>query len=389
MVGSSSAPVAAPRRVTFIDGLRGLAALCVACHHLDGYRPYPPESESIIPHWGNVLLEHGWIGVQIFFVISGFVIAYSLRRATITPAYAARFTASRWLRLAPGYLAIIAVVLAMEWAAPFLGIAGPSREPVTAGLVVTHLVYLHQILGHQSLSLGFWTLCVEMQFYVGFAVLLGFAQWLATRLPAAASRWRGLHLMITFAPLSLVSLFCFNIDPRFDDWLMYHLWLFFIGMLVWWVVDGKLAEGWLWAFAACVVIRLAWVYNLRGVVGLVTGVAILLAYRNARFGKLLDARPIQYLGLISYSLYLVHYSVNHLVVEYGFRLTGDGKGPEALWYATSLGLSIFAAHWFYKLVEKPSLTLAARVKQGATATPARPPLPQPVPLPTLQPAAGG
>jgi peptidoglycan/LPS O-acetylase OafA/YrhL len=241
-------------------------------------------------------------------------------------------------------------------------------------------------MGHESLSLGFWTLCIEMQFYFAFALLVGLAQWLAPRLPNdPSSPWRGLQWVIVCGPLALVSLFCFNIDPRYDDWLIYHFWLFTIGALVWWVLDGKLAAGWLWLFAACIVLRLSWVYNLRGVVGLVSGVAILAAGRYARFGRLLDARPIQYLGEISYSLYLVHYSVNHLVVEYGFRLTGQGKGPEALWFVTSLALSVVAAHVFYHVVERPSLQLAARVKQGGQSKPAASLQPQP----TLQPAAGG
>ena len=57
----SDSGMVAPGHPTFTYGLRGLAALCVACHHIDAYRPYPEPALSVVPHWGNVLLEHGWI----------------------------------------------------------------------------------------------------------------------------------------------------------------------------------------------------------------------------------------------------------------------------------------------------------------------------------------
>lgn len=338
--------------------------MCVACHHLDAYRPYPEPALSVIPHWGNVLLEHGWVGVPIFFVISGFVIAYSLRNAKLTPAFVGRYAISRWLRLAPAYIAVIALAAAIEWLAPSLGIARPSQQPLSVGRLVTHVAYVHQIFGYESLSAGFWTLAVEMQFYLGFILLLSAAAWIA---PSPTSLRLGFlaggNLLLVFGPLALASLFVFNVDETYENWLIYFFWMFFLGTLAWWVLDGKMSSGWFWLFVAAVLLRLWLNYNLRGVVAVATAVAILLVGRSDRLGSWLDYRIVQYLGRVSYSLYLIHYLVNHLVVAFGFKLTGLGKGPEAAWLVISLAVSLCAAHVLYVLVERPSLKLAALVKE--------------------------
>lgn len=352
------------RRFTFIDGLRGIAAMCVACHHIDAYRPYPEPALSVVPHWGNVLLEHGWVGVPIFFVISGFVIAYSLRNAKLTPAFIGRYALSRWLRLAPAYIAVIVLAAAIEWLAPYLGIARPSQQALSVGRLVTHLAYVHQIFGYESLSAGFWTLAVEMQFYLGFVLLLSVAAWLAPSSSASRrSLFAGGNLLLVFFPLALASLFVFNVDETYENWLIYFFWMFFLGTSVWWVLDGKISASWFWLFFAAVILRLWLNYNLRGVVALATSAMILLAGRTDQLASWLNFRVVQYLGRVSYSIYLIHYLVNHLVVAFGFRLTGLGKGPEAAWLVISLAMSLCAAHVLYVLVERPSLRLAALVKE--------------------------
>ena len=64
----------------FVDGLRGFAALGVVVYHISRYGSIAAAARSVTPNWLATLLKHGWVGVQMFFVMSGFVIAYSLRR---------------------------------------------------------------------------------------------------------------------------------------------------------------------------------------------------------------------------------------------------------------------------------------------------------------------
>ena len=123
---SASSPLAKPaplaeklageKRFAFIDALRGLAALAVALHHIFRYGPLPESALKIVPQFlANVLFrnEGRRMGVPVFFVISGFVIAYVLRNARIDARYLRTFAVQRFLRLGPPYWFTIALVVAL------------------------------------------------------------------------------------------------------------------------------------------------------------------------------------------------------------------------------------------------------------------------------------
>src|SRR5215467_8589533 len=96
-------PVRFDGRSTFIDALRGVAAFSVACYHICRYGPIPEPAREFIPGVLLAWFDHGWMGVQVFFVISGFVIAYSVRNARVTPRYLANYALRRSIRLDPPY----------------------------------------------------------------------------------------------------------------------------------------------------------------------------------------------------------------------------------------------------------------------------------------------
>src|ERR1041384_6548357 len=79
---SSAVPGA---RFVFVDGLRGLAALGIALYHIWRYEPLPYPSLEFVPPIFDWLLLRTWIGVQFLLVVSGFVIAYTLRNTWVTP----------------------------------------------------------------------------------------------------------------------------------------------------------------------------------------------------------------------------------------------------------------------------------------------------------------
>ena len=120
------------------------------------------------------LFAHGGLGVQVFFVISGMVIAYSVGDARVTPSYLGRFALRRSLRLDPPYWSVILLFLAMRWAAAGVGHPmGPARPPQQ---VWSNVFYLQHILGQDDLVVVFWTLCLEVQFYIVLVLLLGLVQ---------------------------------------------------------------------------------------------------------------------------------------------------------------------------------------------------------------------
>ena len=90
-------------RVAVVNALRGLAALWVAWYHVTGL--LQPESSLLA-----TLGRYGFMGVQVFFVVSGFVIPYALHRAHYELPQFPRFLAKRLLRLHPPYLAVVATI---------------------------------------------------------------------------------------------------------------------------------------------------------------------------------------------------------------------------------------------------------------------------------------
>lgn len=367
--GAPSEGRKAGSRLAFIDALRGLAAVMVALHHIDRYRPHAGSTDSVIHPVNEMTVEYGWIGVPIFYVISGFVISYSLRNAQVSLSVAGNFLLRRLLRLNPGYWTTMLVVLVVISVCSWAGFATPNETPVTTGQLVAHLFYMQNILGYENLSAGFWTLCIEMQFYILFVAMLWLAQRIERGLKLTSDAARQSAWCAVFMPLGLTSLFVLNVtgpdaDSRpFEHWCIDFFWMFLLGIMINAVLERRLSAAWLWLFFAAVALRLAMFYSLHSLVALLTGVAIYGVGRAGRLGSAFNVQPLQSIGQISYSLYLIHYAVNHLVVEIGFRLYDRDPYAEVLWLGVSIGLSLCAGLLMYHAVEAPSMRWAARLKQ--------------------------
>ena len=172
----SSSRVSAPARFSFIDGLRGIAALAVVLPHARGLFAAPTNAAS---NAMAVCAEYGGRGVQLFFVISGFVIAYSLRDATRGSFSLKTFILRRAIRLDPPYW----VAILVKWTVGALQSLVTHKEVwiPTAPNLLAHMFYLQDILGHGQMNAVFWTLCIEFQLYIVFAALLVVSNWLAPR----------------------------------------------------------------------------------------------------------------------------------------------------------------------------------------------------------------
>lgn len=131
-------PHGTQNRFLFIDGLRGIAAIAVAGFHFYYGGPLRDPLSKILPAPLCELLEHGWLGVEIFFVISGFIIAYSLRKAHVNLSFFGNFVLRRSLRLDPPYWATIALVIVINYASNF--VLKDRSVPIPGlGLIVAHV----------------------------------------------------------------------------------------------------------------------------------------------------------------------------------------------------------------------------------------------------------
>ncbi|MEU7159762.1 acyltransferase family protein [Streptomyces chrestomyceticus] len=148
-------------RLRVLDGLRLLAALMVLAYHYitlhDGWGDDPQAFSPLVHH----LSEYGWLGVEVFFLISGFVICMSAWGRSLGD-----FVTSRVSRLYPAYW--VAVLLT----AAVLTVWPNVRSADNWETVLTNLTMLQQGLGVPDVDDAYWTLFIELKFYLLFAVVV-------------------------------------------------------------------------------------------------------------------------------------------------------------------------------------------------------------------------
>ena len=160
-----------PSAIAELDGLRGIAILLVLGRH--GTRVFRGSNEPIYPlgSWDGITpFINGWVGVDLFFVLSGFLITHHiLRRWTLAVSWSEirMYLGKRLLRIVPAYYATL-LLAASGWLAFYqLPREGLGRQ------VVYHLLFLQDYLP-ASIIVAFWSLGVEEKFYltIPFVVLL-------------------------------------------------------------------------------------------------------------------------------------------------------------------------------------------------------------------------
>jgi peptidoglycan/LPS O-acetylase OafA/YrhL len=147
--------------VPALDGVRGAAILLVLAHNLN-----PFEGGRLVDQWVSLAFNFGWVGVQLFFVLSGYLISGILLDSREAPGYYRAFFGRRVLRIFPLYYGTLLVCLVIL---PALGLA-PAALLADRG----HSVWLWTYLINWAEPLGvpiaafphFWSLAVEEQFYL-------------------------------------------------------------------------------------------------------------------------------------------------------------------------------------------------------------------------------
>lgn len=163
--GNAANSVPFGRRLTSLDGLRGIAILAVIAEHT--LRLYHPES-TFSRIWAAIQ-ESSWAGVDLFFVLSGFLITGILLDSRQDRRYFLNFYARRTLRIFPLYYAVLAVAILLVPA-----VVGFSKLPDLYSRLVANQIWLWTYLQNFVQSSGphalpgfghFWSLAVEEQFY--------------------------------------------------------------------------------------------------------------------------------------------------------------------------------------------------------------------------------
>jgi len=252
------------------------------------------------------VLDHGWVGVNIFFLISGYVILLTLERCSSF----GQFMASRWLRLFPAMLiASLCIYAASRVLGAFMPHGRPDAVNLLPGLTFVIPTFWQAVLQRpvDELDGVFWTLYVEMGFYVTFGLLYFRLGWRKGLLAMAA-----LWLMVLVAP----PLAKMAGNPSMLPWIEVVQW--FGTAYFGWFVSGALflkSHDAPAVFAAAIVVGLVsaftsglWQPNdllsslyLSGCVAFFAAAQRLPALQRA-----LSSRFLLFAGAISYPLYLLH-----------------------------------------------------------------------------------
>lgn len=343
-------------RFAMIDGLRGIAALAVFLYHCnEGH--HLTNLMAAAPAWFEWIVRQGHLGIAIFFVLSGFVISHSLRPYSVTAPVVARFLLRRSVRLDPPYWFAIALTIGMAALSAHV-VQGKEPLSISMGQLVAHVFYLQEALGFREIGPIFWTLCQEVQFYLIYALLLA-----ATRNDPARSMQGG-ATAIGVAVAALISLLWPLGIVTWEPWRgsFLPLWhCFLLGAGAYWMWQYPQMAVYYFSYVAILTLSAAFKLDEVTLAAGLTAMTLWYATTTGGIYRWFSWRWLQFLGLISYSLYLTHNPVSGALFRIGYGLTGRSALTEAFWWAmVILGCILFSAGMWW-LIERPSLALAKRI----------------------------
>ena len=345
------------QRFEFIDGLRGIAALSVVLFHLN--LAIQKHAHQALPYYLEQFFFHGYLGIQIFFVLSGFVIAYSLREVRVDLSFFTSFFVRRSLRLDPPYWMVVIISLALAAMASLTFKSG-ADFPFNGWQIFYNIVYLPDLVQVPLIVPVAWTLCIEFQFYIFFALLL---------MVIHKFRINNFYVLFLWGILSLFSILQntpLAVLPLKPVTFIPHWYSFFLGCATCWAMLGKIDKKFLWANYIMITIGSFWTLTPHAIVSVATAVIIHLISEAGGLHRVLRESFFQYMGSISYSLYLIHWPVGMKLVDLGFKGLDYYQPPFAmpLLLISSFALTILSADLFHRIVERPSHLLSRNRNWG-------------------------
>lgn len=343
------------KRIAHIDGLRASAALSVVLFHGAVHVAARPEPGSLI----GTVLRAGAHGVDLFFVLSGFCLAYPYlerRHQTAELHFSvSQFAARRLVRILPPYYAAIALLFMLALSLIHAQVPFPqsmdaaSIQPVE---VVKQMVFS----GHRFLASPFWTLAIEFRWYFLFPIVL----WIWTR-----SR-------LLFALIGVLALI--TSGGRLHSYDLFFLPIFMLGIVAadLYVRDSIAARlaapalPLLLAVSVASTIHDGWYFVDRGPLWGITMFCLVVAVGTSPAARsILSHTWMKILGAASYSIYLIHEPIIE-ISERGFRVLHNPVAEVTCGFC----VAVFAGLVFSYVAERPFVEkplkefLVTRINRG-------------------------
>lgn len=316
--------------IASITMMRGFACVAVCLAHFSG-----TTSNVMIQN----IFHYGILGVDLFFILSGFILPYSLYKNGYQVKYYHRFLWKRLLRIEPPYLLSILIIVLLSYLAQL----SPNHTSKPVELLNLHMLYnvsyLVDLVNDSWLNVVFWSLAIELQFYLVVGIIYPLI---------VHSKWIYRYLLLL--PLAILAYF-FQ-----DDAYVFHYFTFFLVGIVLFQFYIKLIPAFeflLWSafFTFSLTLQHHWG-------GLICPIFAILG--TLYFQK--PWEPLMFMGTISYSLYLLHIPFGtDAFVQFFENYISSTEAKIGL---AILGFffSIICSWIFYRLIELPFKKLAKKVR---------------------------
>lgn len=308
--------------ILIITYLRGIASLGVCMIHLNMFSGYSGNEVS------NYIIDKGQLGVQVFFIISGFILPFSLYKKKYEIHHFFNFLIKRMIRIDPPFWLFVLIYALFA-----------NDKLIEIKNVLLNFFYLVPCFKNAYwYSNVFWTLSIEFQFYL----ILGLIFPLLVRLKIIYQ----LVLLLVIFQIILFSNFGYERDFIIDNLIFFILgYICFLNYIKKISLKYSLFILFILCFELSVVRA-----NRFGIISAITIFSILVL-------KPIDFKPLKFLGKISYSLYLSHILIGSVTIN----LISQFNPDPLLSLFTSLLASILFSTLYYIIIEKPSMRLSKNI----------------------------
>lgn len=319
--------------IPILDSLRAFAALSVCLYHFvcttTGY---------ITTDWILDVFSVGKYGVQLFFVVSGFVIPWAMFNANFKFSNFFKFLLKRLVRLEPPYIFSIIIALGLLYLRGKILETNNNHIEISFKQVFLHFGYLIPFFeGYKWLNQVYWTLAIEFQYYFFVALLF---------IPLIKS-----NLIFRILIYILIIALSFIGGKTF---LPYWLPVFLLGIILF-LYKAKFIELKEYYTVSLFLIALCFYkYPIASVSFSVLPVILILFYSNIKIWGL------DFFGKMSYSIYLVHPLIGASLINILSHSIKSDIG-KILVISSGVLLTLISAYVMYRVVEKPSKKLSASI----------------------------
>jgi peptidoglycan/LPS O-acetylase OafA/YrhL len=342
-------------RVSEIDLLRFFAVMMVVLFHY-AFRGYAANDMSVMPYPALAgMAKYGYLGVDLFFVISGFVILMTASSGSLR-----QFSISRIVRLYPAFWFCCTVTFIATLA------FGGTHFSATLGQYLVNMTMLNEFIGVKSIDQVYWSLAIELQFYVMVGLLL-----MCRQIP------RSQFFLLAWL-VAVIAAKVFPVGWALSALLIADYGAYFIAGATCFLVYSRgatptrlamIAIAWVTAsFGAVQTIprleaKLHSVFDPYVVASLIAVFFAAIFLVSMRWTAALSRYEWITLGALTYPLYLLHQNLGYMI----FNIAYPALNPHLLIWGT-IFLMLLCAFLVHKLIEKDFARFLKRILNKALAT---------------------